>query len=120
MEPGGVHFRVAPDEQEYWSGGSGPDNDPKGKAMVLEHSLPSGVHFNINAASSAPPAETINNGRDEEKSKPSGEWTTGAVFLPTGEARDDVKITFQVRGVQPKTLQLRGLTGSVSVQKEMH
>jgi prepilin-type N-terminal cleavage/methylation domain-containing protein len=120
VEPGGTHFRVAPDEQDYWSG-SAPANDPNGKGLVLEHSLPSGVHFSVNAAgSSAPLSEPSDNAHDDEKTKASGEWTTGAVFLPNGEARDDVKITFQVRGVRPKTLQLRGLTGSVTVQNVTH
>jgi prepilin-type N-terminal cleavage/methylation domain-containing protein len=121
VEPGGTHFRVAPDQEEYWSGNSGPNNDPQGKGMVLKHSLPSGVHFSVNADSSAPPEPVASSkDKDEENSKPSGEWTTGAVFLPNGQARDDVKITFQVRGVQPKALQLRGLTGSVSTVTQLN
>jgi Tfp pilus assembly protein FimT len=129
VEPGGIHFRVAPDSDEYWKGSS-PENDSQGKGMVLEHSLPSGVHFSVNSnangndngsdasASTSRPGSA--DSADEEKSKPSGNWTTGAVFLPNGTARDDVKITFQVKGVRPKTLLLRGLTGSVSVQTAQH
>lgn len=122
IEPSGTHFRVAPDDQDYWSGtgGSKPDNDANGKALILVNSLPSGVHLSINGDSSSPPPETSDAGVNEKESKPSGEWTTVAVFLPNGEARDDVKITFQVRGVRPKVLQLRGLTGSVAVQTETH
>jgi type II secretory pathway pseudopilin PulG len=130
VEPGGVHFRVAPDSDEYWKG-SAPENDSQGKGMVLEQSLPSGVHFSVNgngggngngseAPAAAPKNGPMTDPGDEEKTKPSGNWTTGAVFLPNGTARDDVKITFQVKGVRPKTLQLRGLTGSVSVQTAQH
>jgi hypothetical protein len=43
-------------------------------------------------------------------------WATTVVFLPDGTAREDVKITFQVRGARPTALHLRGLTGNVSVQ----
>jgi hypothetical protein len=94
--------------------------------MVLEHALPAGVHFSVstdgsNHDSPAPPPASDNSDMiGEDKTKASGQWTTGAVFLPNGTARDDVKITFQVRGVRPATLQLRGLTGTVSVQTAQH
>jgi len=39
-------------------------------------------------------------------------------FKPDGTAAEDVKITFYVRGAKPTSLQLRGLTGNVTVQKE--
>ncbi len=124
VEPGSTHFRVAPDEEEYWKGGSGPQDDSQGKGMVLENALPAGVHFSIgtNGNNPAPPASSSSadsaETQGEDKTKASGNWTTGAVFLPNGTARDDVKITFQVRGVRPATLQLRALTGSVSRQTD--
>jgi prepilin-type N-terminal cleavage/methylation domain-containing protein len=109
VEPGGSHFRVAPDRSDYW-GGSVPSNDPQGKALVYEEALPAGVRFSLNENPS--PASD-----PDEKEKPaSGNWSTGAVFLPDGTARDDLKITFQVRGTQAKVILLRGLTGNVSVQ----
>jgi prepilin-type N-terminal cleavage/methylation domain-containing protein len=129
VEPGGSHFRVAPDQEDYWKG-SAPENDTQGKGFVLEHALPAGVQFSLGAngnsngpeapASAPPSGGADSNGTGEDKTKASGNWTTGAVFLPNGTARDDVKITFQVRGVRPKTLQLRGLTGTVSVQTGQH
>src|SRR5262249_41882369 len=82
VEPGGVHFRVAPDSDEYWKG-SAPENDSHGKGLVLEQSLPSGVHFSVNGngggndnGSEAPAAArrsgpTTDPG-DEEKTKPTG------------------------------------------------
>jgi prepilin-type N-terminal cleavage/methylation domain-containing protein len=117
VEPGGSHFRVAPDQDDYWPS-SKPENDTQGTGMVLEHALPAGVHFSVNANGAAPPANDspadASDSSGEVKTKASGEWSTAAVFLANGTARDDVKITFQVRGVRPVTLQLRGLTGSVS------
>jgi prepilin-type N-terminal cleavage/methylation domain-containing protein len=125
VEPGGSHFRIAPDQDDYWQGGSGPENDQHGKAMVLERALPSGVQFSVGSAPDAPASAAPANSSgdtvdDEKKTKASGQWNTGAVFLPNGTARDDVKITFQVRGVRPITLQLRALTGSVTAQTAAH
>jgi hypothetical protein len=40
------------------------------------------------------------------------------VFLPDGTAREDVAIAFLVKGARRTTLQLRGLTGSTSLQVE--
>jgi len=113
VEPGGSHFRVAPDLPEFWPG-SGPANDPHGPGAVLEQALPAGVHFNIGDTASAPPAE--NTSKSDDHSPPSGDWTPAAVFLPDGSAREDVTITFQVHGVRPVALYLRGLTGVSSTQ----
>jgi Tfp pilus assembly protein FimT len=118
VEPNGTHYRVAPDEAEYWSG-SAPANDPNGKGLVLEKALPGGVHFSLGDEAPAASTDASDSGK-EDVSKPSGNWSTGTVFLPNGTARDDVKITFQVRGVRPTAIQLRGLTGNVSVQTGTH
>jgi hypothetical protein len=115
VEPNGGHYRVAPDRSDYWSGGAGPATDHHGKALVLEEALPSGVHFNVGDAPGGAPALVPDDAK-EEKTKASGQWSPGVVFLPDGTAREDVKVTFQVRGVRPATLQLRGMTGNVSVQ----
>src|SRR5262245_30234295 len=112
VEPGGVFFRVAPDREDYWGGGT-PSNDPDGPGYVHEEGLPGGVQFVINGDPSAnPPAAPP--GRDEDR-KPSGRWNTTCVFLPDGTAREDVRIIFQVAGSRPLQLYLRGLTGATSV-----
>jgi prepilin-type N-terminal cleavage/methylation domain-containing protein len=112
VEPGGSHFRVAPDSAIYWPN-STPSNDPDGKGYILEQALPTGVRF---AVGDAPPAAAGAQEPTKEDSKPSGNWSTAVVFLPDGTARDDVKISFQLRGVRPKAIVLRGLTGNVTVQ----
>jgi type II secretory pathway pseudopilin PulG len=115
VEPNGSHYRVAPDSPDYWPG-SGSGDDPNGKGMVLEKALPAGVHFNVSGDSKGPPPDPPSNSNDEKERPATGTWNTGVVFLPDGSAKDDVKITFQVRGARPTALQLRGLTGNVSVQ----
>lgn len=116
VEPNGGHYRVAPDRSDYWSGGGAkPATDSHGKALVLEEALPAGVLFNIGDGHGGAPALMPDDAKDE-KTKASGDWSTGVIFLPDGTAREDVKVTFQVRGVRPTTLQLRGMTGNVSVQ----
>src|SRR5262249_11559837 len=96
VEPGGSHFRVAPDQPDYWSGSS-PANDPRGAGVVLEKALPAGVHFNVGDAGGAPPVENTSKGDD--RSPPSGDWVPAVVFLPDGTASADVTVTFQVYGV---------------------
>jgi hypothetical protein len=114
VEPNGSHYRVAPDRPEFWSGGAKPAGE-HGKALVLEEALPAGVHFNIGDAAGGPPPSAPDDAK-EEKTKASGEWSTGVTFLPDGTAKEDVKITFQIRGARPTSLQIRGITGNVTVQ----
>lgn len=114
VETGGRHFRVAPDEESYWSGGSGPSDDPSGPGRIVEGALPAGVRFVINGDPGAPPPEAT---AAEEKAPPSGQWETACVFRHDGTAREDVRIVFQVRGAAPMQLELRGLTGIATSQK---
>jgi len=113
IEPDGGHYRVAPDHADYWSG-SPPADDPQGKGMVLEDSMPAGVRFSLGGESKDLPGDDS----ETEKPGPSPDaYTTAAVFLPDGTAREDVEICFQVRGARPATLQLRGLTGATTVRR---
>jgi len=116
VEPDGSAFRVAPDHPDYWSGNDGPADDPLGKGFVLAQSLVGGVRFSVNG--DAPPASEAANDSLEEKPVTGGNWAQAVVFLPDGTAREDVKMVFQVRGCKPTSLQLRGLTGNVTVQVE--
>ncbi|MFO0846416.1 MAG: hypothetical protein U0797_29285 [Gemmataceae bacterium] len=118
VETNGSHFRVAPDRADYWSG-SPPTNDPDGQGLVLEKSLPGGVKFTLNG--DPVPASALNDPSvGKEDAHPVNvapdAWTTGAVFLPTGTAREDVRILFQVKGARPVEVRLRGLTGTVTAQ----
>jgi len=111
IEPNGSHYRIAPDNSDYWPG-SGSANDPQGKGKVVEGALPGGVRFSLGDDKAAPPPASADSDKDDKPA--SGHWATGVVFLPDGTAKDDVKITFQVRGVRSTSILLRGLTGNVS------
>jgi len=113
IEPNGNHYRVAPDSADNWPGSSESCNDPA-KGLIFQKALP-GVRFTLNGDSQGGPPD-LPNDKDDKERPASGTWTTGVVFLPDGSAKDDVKVTFHVRGARPTALQLRGITGNVSVQ----
>jgi len=119
VQPDGRAFRVAPDEDDYWSG-QGPANDPNGEGIVLEQSLPAGVRFAVNGESNGPVSNEPDDTSIEEKPVHGGNWSTTIVFNPDDTAHEDVRIVFSVRGSKPTALQLRGLTGDISVEPEPH
>ncbi|MFQ3591952.1 MAG: prepilin-type N-terminal cleavage/methylation domain-containing protein [Gemmataceae bacterium] len=117
VEPGGRHFRVAPDVESYWAGGNGNGavDDPDGPGTVLVNRLPPGVRFLINGQpGQLPPMEEP---VAAAQAPPSGQWDAVCVFLPDGTSRQDVRIVFQVVGAAPMELLLRGLTGTSTVQR---
>jgi Tfp pilus assembly protein FimT len=46
---------------------------------------------------------------------PASDYELVAVYLPDGTARDNVLLSFGVAGIRPLTLQIRSLTGAVSI-----
>jgi len=119
IQPEGNGYRVAPDEDDYWPG-QGPSNDPNGKGIIVEESMPAGVRFATGDSAGQPPAEDHDDFVLDHKPVKSGNWKTVAVFNIDGTASEDVRIVFQVRGCTPMALQLRGLTGDVSVENLPH
>jgi Tfp pilus assembly protein FimT len=110
------HYRVAPDSPEYWGGGG----TPKGECLIHQDALPGGVRFQVEGSSSGADTSDVPWTQPDQKSSqaapdPSA-YTNPVVFLPDGTARQDVSIAFVVKGARRTTLQLRGLTGSTSVQ----
>lgn len=116
VEPTGTAYRIAPDEDSYWQGGTGPDNDPNGRGLIREKALPAGCSFQVNGSGGSPPVADA--GSLAEKVPEGAAWSPAVIFLPDGTAREDVRLTFTVRGCKPTTLYLRALTGTVSVQRE--
>jgi type II secretory pathway pseudopilin PulG len=109
--PGKGNYRLAPDSSDFWSGGTPPVADPDNPPAVIDDSLPRGVTFAMGNNGPSPNVDS-----NAETSMPigqvdSGSWSTVAVFLPDGTARDDVEILFQVKGARSKSIQLRALTG---------
>jgi Tfp pilus assembly protein FimT len=114
--PGQGNYRVAPDDNTYWSGGGLPTPpDPNNPPAVVEDALPSGVTFAMGQNGTAPAAAPTNG----DTSTPvghvdPGSWSVVTVFMPDGTARDDVEIVFQVKGARTTSVQLRALTGIVT------
>jgi Tfp pilus assembly protein FimT len=118
VQPAGGAFRVAPDDDEYWAGGA-PANDPNGRGLVLEQSLPSGVRFSVNGECADPSNNEGPAGNDlGDRPVNNSNWSTTCVFHPNGTAGENVTIQFRVRGARPTSLYLRGLTGNVTVQAD--
>jgi prepilin-type N-terminal cleavage/methylation domain-containing protein len=115
IEPNGRHFRIAPDDESYWSGGNGPGDDPDGKGVVMVEALPPGVRFVLNGDPGELPSATA--AVADAKAPPSGQWEKACVIMPDGTSPEDVRIVFSVQGSTPTQLQLRGLTGVSYVTK---
>ncbi len=98
------NFRIAPDDDAYWSGnstGDGVDDKP----LILEGALPDGILFTTSADAFA----------GEAAPAPGAQWgLTVAVYLGEGIARDDAEVFFGKAGQRPLGLRLRALTGAVS------
>jgi prepilin-type N-terminal cleavage/methylation domain-containing protein len=109
--PDGGNIRVAPDGGEFWGGGGASLGDGGGDAYVQEESLPKGVRVSLSANGAAGP---VDDGPAPGGDVPAGGWTTAAVFLPDGTARDDAELLFRARGSRPVSLRLRALTGIVT------
>jgi type II secretory pathway pseudopilin PulG len=118
VEPNGSHYRVAPDRADYWSG-SPPTDDPEGQGLILEKSLPNGVKLTLNG-DPAPASALDDPSHGKENAQPVNvapdAWSTAAVFLATGTAREDVRILLQAKGTRPVEVRLRSLTGTVTAQ----
>jgi hypothetical protein len=108
---GAGNFRLAPDSAEFWSGGGSTRQTP-GAALILEDALPPGVRFSgPKQPGDASPAD------DSPSVVPTGDssvWSTVAVFLPDGTARDDCELIFSTRGDRALCVKLRAMTGAVT------
>lgn len=117
VEPSGGRFRVAPDQSNYWSGG-GTNSDDQQKAFILEKAMPPGVRFGVNGQDATPTDDSSTAAKDQDNQKlDPGSYTTTAVFLPDGTAKEDVTIVFRIKGATPTQITLRAMTGSVTTRK---
>ena len=99
-------FRIEPEDV---TAPSDTDDPP----TILEDSLPEPIVFVSQAVGSQTTggqSSTIDSGAGS-----SGGYETLVVYLPTGDARDDVQIMFGKEGARPIGLQLRSLTGAVTL-----
>jgi prepilin-type N-terminal cleavage/methylation domain-containing protein len=107
------NYRVAPDISDYWTGNDPQPPDPANPPLILSSALPKGVRFRQQGD---PAGEAASDTILPADSVAANQWTTVAVFLPDGSARDDAAITLDMSGARPMVVRLRGLTGGVSVR----
>lgn len=88
--PGRGNFRVAPDSDEYWSGGDAPDINSDTPALTSEDTLPTDVRFIFNGNGDGKTEENYVVGKVDP-----GQWVPVVVFYPDGTASEDVQIAFQ-------------------------
>jgi hypothetical protein len=123
------NFRLAPDTADNWGSGSGAAGSPPPSTpaaapsggdhalppLIMEDVLPTGVRFTTtDALQSGGP--DVSGSSILERVEP-GSYTTLVTFWSDGTADKDVTIAFHGRGGQPLVLQLRGLTGAVSLKE---
>src|SRR6266404_3154280 len=111
--PNQGNFRVAPDSSEFWSGGSQPQGpgDSANPPLIMSQTLPKGLRF---SAPDAAPASTQGTDSSLPQDSINPEmWSSRTVFLPDGNASQDVEIVFGASGTMGLYLKLRALTGAV-------
>lgn len=118
VKPGTSEFRVAPDASSYWMGNDAlqQNDDPKNPPLIQSDEIPKPIVFNIDDSNPLTPPDPTVTTQTTSVGKVEGNWTTIAIFLPDGSAQDDVKISLQSGGSKPTTLQLRALTGVVTIR----
>jgi Tfp pilus assembly protein FimT len=113
--PGSGNFRVAPDTPSYWGNGGGTQDNGDTPVFIYEEHLPDGVVFSEDGT----PVEVERDAsthKDPSTVAP-GDYHSVAVFLPDGTARDDSQVLVCARGGSPLLVNLRSLTGEVSVTR---
>ncbi|CAN5461344.1 hypothetical protein BH10PLA2_BH10PLA2_21520 [soil metagenome] len=120
VKPGTSEFRIAPDASSYWMGSDEPqpDDDRVNPPLIKADEITKPIVFNIVDSPQQLPQDAVSQQAPTSTSvgQLDGAWTTIAVFLPDGSAQDDVKISLQSGGSKPTTLQLRALTGIVTIR----
>jgi Tfp pilus assembly protein FimT len=116
VKPGEGKFRLAPEDDSSSDSSNNQDARPVGP---IDDTLPTGVVFGQHSSAPADPNATTtpaNNNSSQVGQVGADGWLTVAVFLPDGTARDDAEIQFEIKGVKPTAVHLRGLTGAVTVK----
>jgi type II secretory pathway pseudopilin PulG len=97
-------FRIAPDDNIYWTGNAPSEEDEP--PLIMEGELPTGVLFATSDGAFADENATPTPGED---------WgVVVAIYKGDGTARDDAEVWFGKAGSRPLGLRLRALTGAVS------
>jgi prepilin-type N-terminal cleavage/methylation domain-containing protein len=103
----GSYYQLAPEDSSEWGNVT---QEEVLKSDVIRGQLPREMVFALKTEDLFP-KETSDPGPTD------GQWTIVAVYLPTGGTRDDGKIFFGKPGIVPMCLQVRSLTGAVTVEQ---
>jgi hypothetical protein len=110
----GSHFRIAPDDDDYWP--TAPPSDPDHTGFVQEGTLPEGVEFQ--QVGSAPANDDTPHSSSDKTDSSSRNWDIRTVFLPDGTADRDDQYQFKLSGAVMRTIKLRSMTGTIEVKIE--
>jgi type II secretory pathway pseudopilin PulG len=111
-EAGGTNYRLAPDDLEDWPDLAGTAGGPQisaanyGPGLVVEGVLPEGVQF------LAPGGEAGGWARDTVVFQPDG---SVKLYSADGSEPPELAVAFVDRSGQARALQVRGLTGVITV-----
>lgn len=97
-------FQMAPDDSTAWEQ---VEQSSKHEAELKRDKLPEGIVFAVN------PGDISGS---SQPGTPGTEWRTLAVYQFDGSARDDSITYFGKMGLMPMGVELRGLTGSVTLK----
>jgi len=111
--PDSGYFRVAPDDASYWGGSGGQDSHA---GMVLEESLPAGVHFNINGNTSVAPDRGDSLAEPGPAPVGASAYTFAITFQADGTVDQDAEVIFQMQNAASVCLCLRSMTGAVTLK----
>jgi prepilin-type N-terminal cleavage/methylation domain-containing protein len=119
VHPGGVAFRVAPDDDAYWTGsGQGQAGEGSVPAYIYAENVPGGIRFDGGAG---PPPVAMNGNTTPDppaSSIDTGQFETHAVFFSDGTADTDFRMVFRLPGARPLVLTMRGMTGVATTKFE--
>jgi Tfp pilus assembly protein FimT len=102
-----THCRVVPDNGEAPAPGNAGAAGDNGEGTPGEDTLPKHVSFDLTRSNTT-------NSDDPSTDSASGGSGLKIVFLPDGRAREDAEIRLTSPGARSLTLQLRGLTATIT------
>lgn len=114
FQPGSGVFQLAPDDSSDWgdTSASNPNATPTSPTgpddMAIKDELPKGIVFGLNQGDVQ--------GGGGGAAGGNGGWQTIVVYQWDGSALDDSTIYFGKHGTVPMRINVRGLTGAVSIE----
>ncbi|MBM3994695.1 MAG: prepilin-type N-terminal cleavage/methylation domain-containing protein [Planctomycetes bacterium] len=103
--PNSRAYQLAPEDSADWNGN--PAEEVIDKVDFIRGLIPKNTIFGTREEDIFP---------IEKAGAPTGTWTTVAVFLPDGSARDDGLIFVGTPGIRPMRVSVRALTGTASIE----